>query len=346
MINFLAGRSRMPRPFDDVSARHGRVLPPLPLHQLDRLRLDLRKSVPHHGFGAHARRKLGHSLEFREYKDYAPGDDIRSVDWRASLRKGRIGDWVSRSYEAEERLTMAILIDAGPTTWLPQGGFEKLRVACWIMQCLAHVAAAEHDGVLLSTMFRRGGDQEILSGSGPAAVREASRLAKALLTDPPGDADWIAAPEFDSRAIIAKLPPAAVVVIISDFYFDATRSVERLVRKAQAGYRQLSIVRLDSWPMERALLAAGPVKLRPLARWSFGNELLEASDVELKEIDVKIRSHLQALRSRWNRGGLVWPRNLPFSWPGSSSITEAEFAEHFCRHFRTAAFLPALLARR
>ena len=62
---------------------------PLSASFLQRYRLRARKRTRAAQVGAHLVRRKGASLEFRDHALYAPGDDIRHVDWRTSARLGR-----------------------------------------------------------------------------------------------------------------------------------------------------------------------------------------------------------------------------------------------------------------
>src|SRR5262245_55877777 len=53
---------------------------PVPSSQLDRYRLRLRQRDRGTVAGAHLIRQRGQSLDFREFRPYLPGDDIRHVD--------------------------------------------------------------------------------------------------------------------------------------------------------------------------------------------------------------------------------------------------------------------------
>src|SRR5213593_161559 len=50
----------------------------------------------------------GSSMEFSDYRRYAPGDDFRRIDWRAYARLERL---FLRVFEAEENLTVTVLVD-------------------------------------------------------------------------------------------------------------------------------------------------------------------------------------------------------------------------------------------
>lgn len=72
--------------------------------------LSLRTRQPHRSIlaGRHASRVRGRGLDFAEIRAYLPGDDIRSVDWKASLRSG---DLLVRTYTEERDHPMLFVVD-------------------------------------------------------------------------------------------------------------------------------------------------------------------------------------------------------------------------------------------
>jgi uncharacterized protein (DUF58 family) len=58
--------------------------------------------------GRHAARVRGRGLDFAELRGYVPGDDIRTVDWKASQRSGRT---VVRAYTEERDRPLLLLVD-------------------------------------------------------------------------------------------------------------------------------------------------------------------------------------------------------------------------------------------
>src|SRR4051812_30263335 len=92
--------------------------------RLDRLALVARQRV--RGVGAGPRRALGtgSSVEFADYRTYAPGDDPRRVDWNAFARLERL---FLRIFEAEENTTLTIFLDC--STSMAGGEPAKSRLA-------------------------------------------------------------------------------------------------------------------------------------------------------------------------------------------------------------------------
>src|SRR4029079_13847458 len=121
---------------------------PVPSSQLDRFRLRLRQRDR----GTVARAQLlcqrGQSLEFREFRPYLPGDDIRHVDWRASARHHRRDELVVRTFEHEVQTRVVISIDTGATMRLPEVA-PKLQLARWFAEAMCYIAGRSGDSVAL-----------------------------------------------------------------------------------------------------------------------------------------------------------------------------------------------------
>src|SRR5436305_3590966 len=59
--------------------------------------------------GLHRSPLHGVSVEFADYREYSPGDDLKRLDWRAFARSGR---YVIKRYEEESNLRATLLLDA------------------------------------------------------------------------------------------------------------------------------------------------------------------------------------------------------------------------------------------
>ncbi|MGK0361517.1 MAG: hypothetical protein ACI9U2_003835, partial [Bradymonadia bacterium] len=62
--------------------------------------------------GQHRNTAVGHGTELRELRDYAPGDALRRMAWRATARRQRP---LVRAYDDESVRRLQLLVDIGPT---------------------------------------------------------------------------------------------------------------------------------------------------------------------------------------------------------------------------------------
>jgi uncharacterized protein (DUF58 family) len=98
------------------------ILEPTFLAQLDRLALVSRRMRAGQIQAERRSPKRGGSIEFADFRTYAPGDDFRQIDWNAYARLERL---FLKLFVAEEDLTIHVLLDASrsmqwgePDKWL------------------------------------------------------------------------------------------------------------------------------------------------------------------------------------------------------------------------------------
>lgn len=254
--------------------------------------------------GGHLMRRKGQSLEFREYREYRPGDDIRWVDWRASMRHGRGGDLLVREFAAEEQFTLAVSVDTRPGMFLPEA-MPKAETALWLAEALARLALANDDKVLLHRLFGKGGGFTSLAGS--SAAHRLPQLFRQV-HEPVQDHDIHLAP------LIAGLPPAAVWIVISDFYFQQDKDMRAFIQQAlrfREGMRWLILVDLDSWPYESAALGMGSRRL-PDPGALTEDKLCEIGAQQLEQVARRIHDHKLRFRKQLQGDGIDW---IHWSWP-------------------------------
>lgn len=94
-------------------------------------------------------RKLGHSLEFEQIKEYVTGDDIRSLNWKATARKG--GQLMVNNYTDEKSQQVYCMIDKGRIMKMPFEGMSLLDYAINAALILSRVALIKQDKAGLGT---------------------------------------------------------------------------------------------------------------------------------------------------------------------------------------------------
>jgi uncharacterized protein (DUF58 family) len=115
------------------------------LSQLETLRLRTRKDFLGSQTGSYSSPRRGTSLEFADYRRYAPGDDLRYLDWGIYARSDRL---YVKLFREEVDLFAYIFVDASASMAFPSAK-EKFLPASHIAAALSYVVLANHDHVKL-----------------------------------------------------------------------------------------------------------------------------------------------------------------------------------------------------
>jgi uncharacterized protein (DUF58 family) len=308
------------------------------------MRIKLRKRAPTAGIGAHLHRHMGHSLEFREYRDYTFGEDIRTVDWAASARLGQDWDLVAKSFEAEERRSLIVLLDCRAAMRLPQS-VPKLGVALWIAECLITAALEEKDQVSVLPVFAGAKRARHIKVAGPKGIAALRAYVADMMASPLARADWNEVPEAGLAMVRPLLKPAAAIVLITDALFDDPRAeMTNFARRAQRSFRTFHVVEIDSWPHERAMLQAKPFRLQALGGADFGDQLSEATAEFLLDAETRLVARRADIRRRSAGPGMIWPK-AALAYPNAATFDSLAAQDWFLNTVPQAAFFTNLLSR-
>ena len=124
------------------------ALDPLDLAKLASMAVRARVIVEGAFAGMHHNPHAGTSIEFAEHKEYAPGDDIRHIDWKAV---GRVGRYYVKRFEDETEMRTFLLVDASASMGYHRRGVSKLAYASYLAAALGYLLAQQGDpaGLLL-----------------------------------------------------------------------------------------------------------------------------------------------------------------------------------------------------
>lgn len=113
--------------------------------------------------GRSAVRTRGQGTEFDSLRDYVDGDDVRSLDWRASARRQHL---VVRTWQPERDRSVVLLLDTSRTTATRIGDVPRLD-------------AAMDAALLLAALASRGGDRvQLIAGDREVRSRVAATTAR------------------------------------------------------------------------------------------------------------------------------------------------------------------------
>lgn len=89
-------------------------------------------------------RKLGHTMEFEQIKEYVPGDDVRTINWKATSKRNQL---MVNQYQDERAQRVYILIDKGRTMQMPFNGLSLLDYSINATMALSHIILKKSDRV-------------------------------------------------------------------------------------------------------------------------------------------------------------------------------------------------------
>jgi uncharacterized protein (DUF58 family) len=121
-------------------------------------------------FGIKKIRRLGHSMEFDQVKNYVQGDDYRTVNWKATARKGEL---MVNSFTDEKAQHVYCVIDKSRAMKMPFEGLSLLDYAINASLVLSNVALVKQDKAGLITVAEQ-------IGSVVPADRRPTQLGKIM----------------------------------------------------------------------------------------------------------------------------------------------------------------------
>jgi uncharacterized protein (DUF58 family) len=206
-----------------MSAASAPLLGPDFVRELEVLRRRLEIRARSGAGGEHLARRRGGSSEFQEHRPYAPGDDMRRIDWAAYARTG---EPVLKLFRTEEDVIARLVCDASAS--LSYGEPPKLDTARRLAAAVGYMTLARSERAQLfvageglarehTPVRGRGGLPALLRALEGVEARGGTDLARAI------------------DAVVQKSARPGMLVAISDF-FDPGPVLAALGRAVKAGH--------------------------------------------------------------------------------------------------------------
>jgi len=198
--------------------RELRYLDPAVLARLGTLELKARTVVEGFLSGLHRSPFKGFSVEFAEYRQYIPGDDLSTIDWKIYARSDR---YYVKKFEEETNLECRLLVDVSGSMAYRSRGPSKLEYASYLAASLAYLMQRQRDAVGLATF-----DHRVVSML-PPGVRPGHLTAvlSALDRMEAGDRTAVARP---FHQLAESLTKRGLVIVISDLLDEPEHVIEGL----------------------------------------------------------------------------------------------------------------------
>ena len=189
-----------------------KYLQPEHLAKLQGLMLRARRIVEGYVAGLHRSPYEGFSIEFAEHREYAPGDDLRYVDWKVF---GRTDKYYLKQYEEETNLICYLLLDVSESMLYqgPNSPMSKIDYARSIAAALCHLILQQQDSVGLVTF-----DSEIRALVRPTSQPAQLKRLLEVMDQATPQRKTATGPIFHELA--ERLKKRGGVVVISDLFDD------------------------------------------------------------------------------------------------------------------------------
>ena len=170
--------------------------------------------------GAHRSPHLGVSVEFAEYREYAPGDPLKTLDWQVYARTDR---YVVRQFHDETNLRACVVLDTSRSLDFTGDASRptKFRFAACLAAALVHLLMRQRDAVGLVSFASSIGTY-FPPRLTPVAQREMMKYLESLR---PGGATFAAG---TLHHVAERMPRRSMVLLISDLLGDPDEVVAAL----------------------------------------------------------------------------------------------------------------------
>ncbi len=195
-----------------------RFLDPALLAKLPNLEIAAKKLVKGTFVGYHKSPDFGYSVEFVDHREYAAGDDLRTVDWRVWARKDK---YYVKRFEMESQLKATIVLDGSKSMDFGEGKLKKIEYGSYLAATLAYTLIHQNDMAGLVTF-----DSKVRHYLPPRGSRQHLRMMLHILGQlQPGPATNIPAV---CHHLAETIKTRGMIILISDLLDDTDKILTAL----------------------------------------------------------------------------------------------------------------------
>lgn len=182
------------------------------LAKLEGLELRARRIVEGYVSGLHRSPYHGFSIEFAEHREYAPGDDLRYVDWKVF---GRTDKLYLKQFEEETNLIANVVLDVSESMCYQSDGspMSKLQYAQSAAAAICHLVLRQQDSVGLVAF-----DNQIRALVRPSSNPSHLEQLLHVMHETSPERKTAVGPIFHDLA--ERLKKRGIVIILSDLFDD------------------------------------------------------------------------------------------------------------------------------
>jgi len=165
--------------------------------------------------GLHKSPFHGFSVEFADHREYAPGDDLKYLDWKLFARTDH---YYIKRYEEDTNVRCQVLLDCSASMAFGTGSLTKWDYACFLATCLGYLMLKQQDAVGMA-----------LFGSGPGLMvpsrcrsSHLHQLMRVMIQNPPAGTTDVGG---SLQAMVKNIKRRSFIVLVSDLIDDPERTL-------------------------------------------------------------------------------------------------------------------------
>jgi uncharacterized protein (DUF58 family) len=268
-----------------------RFLDPATLASIDGLDLIAKTVVDGFVAGLHRSPDFGFSQEFAEYRAYAPGDDLRHVDWNVFARTERM---YLKRYRGETNSQLLVLLDTSASMGYSSHAISKLEFAKYMAACLTYMASHQRDATGLIVF-----DEDVKNYVEPSTRQgQLFRLLHSIEKAEVGTHTDFSKPFIHFQQFLRR---RGIVIVLSDFYEQPDTIIKTVEPLRFRGNEVILFHVLD--PREIDPKFKDPVLLLDMENKS---SMEVTPDYARTEYRAKIAAHIENLASATRRAGMEY----------------------------------------
>ena len=273
--------------------------------KVSRLQLRARLAVEGYYSGIHKSPYHGFNVEFAEYREYSPGDDLRYLDWRVLARADRL---FIKQFEAETNLSCYILLDASESMDFSTVGETRLDYGAALSAALSLLMLRQGDQAGLVVF-----DNAVRQYIPPRGnARHFRAIVEALeQVRPRSDTDVASV----LHEIAERIRRRSMVIVISDFFDDVDALLSGLQHFRHRHHEVIVLHLLDDaeieFPYDRITLFEGMER---------GEEVIVDPRVVAASYRTRFRNYLEQLRRGCTEKNIDYERMM-LSEPFDKALT-------------------------
>lgn len=212
-----------------------RFLHPEAIRRIGRLEIRARHVVEGFMSGMHRSPYFGRSIEFLQHRQYAPGDDLRHVDWKVWAKADRL---YVKQFEEDASMRCTLLVDVSKSMEYGRGPLNKYEYAATAAVSLAYLLLRQHDAVACMAF-----DEKIRARTPMRSTQvHLSSIVQALDANRPQQKTD---PGNVLRLIAEENYRRGLIVVVSDLLGDVTSTLRGLRLLRQRGHDVLVLHVMD-----------------------------------------------------------------------------------------------------